>query len=639
MRFWDSSGIVPLLVKEPTSAAMHQLLTKDRDTRGSPSERLSRRPGFGDNDLAMSQTERLIGQTLEGKYLLERMLGRGGMGAVYQARHVGTDRPVALKVIASGLTANAEAIARFGREARAAGRLQHPNVVNVTDFGVASLQSESTAYLVMELLQGETLATLLDREGKLPLRTTVEIVEQVALALGEAHRHGIIHRDLKPDNIWLEPDRRGGYKVKVLDFGVAKLRDETLVGELENRIVAAPAHAAPTLQLHADQPEGNEPTMIRVTTDRSAVPVPRTPGASTGALTRLGSVVGTPAYMSPEQCRGEPLDPRSDIYALGVVTYQMLSGERPFHGDTASLLVSHISGQPPDLRVKRRDLPKGLSEVVMAALAKDPAQRPSSAVAFTGMMRVRAEGATMLLRRAVAMTAEHLELVWRLALVSALPVLALALPVGAVIPFSSRAMIKIELGAFGILGFMLIAMNSHALFAVAASRLRMTPFGLLSARAVLRELGSRLGVSDRAGLVRICLAASKLFLRCEAWAARRAFGKAELTFLIALLEKKEPATAATRAAALARQLPKTLDVIRGTLLAILLASAFGLGVLVGVTGTAAKADRALLMDVIPAVCFASLPVLSVIIMPVFSIAFALFYFTARQAAGEEEEIE
>lgn len=583
----------------------------------------------------MSQSERLIGEVLEGKYLLERKLGQGGMGAVYQARHVGTDRPVALKVIATDLTANAEAVARFGREARAAGRLQHPNVVNVTDFGVASLEREPTAYLVMELLQGETLATLLAREGKLPLRTVVEIIEQVALALGEAHRHGIIHRDLKPDNIWLEPDRRGGYKVKVLDFGVAKLRDDTLVSDLESHVVPGPGSGALTLQLHADHPE--EATIIRPSGDSRVAPVPRTPGAPADALTRLGSVVGTPAYMSPEQCRGETPDPRSDIYALGVVTYQMLTSERPFDGDTASLLVSHINREPPDLRIKRRDLHKGVAEVVMSALAKDPAQRPATAVAFAGMLRVRGEGATLLLRRAIAMSAERLELVWRLAMLAALPTLLLALLTAAAIPFSSRPMIKLELGAFAILSFLLMAMISHAVFAVAVARLRTSPFGLLSARAVLRELGTRLRLAEGAGLVRICTEACKLFMRCESWAARRAFGKAELTFLIALLEKKDPATAASRAASLAAQLPKTLDVIRGTLLAILLLSMFGLGIFAGLLGTVAKADRSILMDVLPSVCFASLPLLVGIIMPVFSIAFALFYFTARQAAGEDEE--
>ena len=169
--------------------------------------------------------ESLIGQTLDSKYSIERELGRGGMGAVYLATHIGTERPVALKVIVPQFMERREFVERFRREARAAGRLRHPNVVNVTDFGFANTSQGRVAYLVMEYLDGCTLGEILEEEKQLPLGWTLDILEQVCSAVHEAHEQGIIHRDLKPDNIWLEPNQRGGYTVKVLDFGIAKLEE------------------------------------------------------------------------------------------------------------------------------------------------------------------------------------------------------------------------------------------------------------------------------------------------------------------------------------------------------------------------------------------------------------------------------
>src|ERR671916_326204 len=175
----------------------------------------------------MRGLERYIGEVLDGKYRIEKLLGQGGMGAVFLATHLGTERPVALKIIAPEFMRNDEFIERFKREARAAGRLRHPNVVDVTDFGFAQRGPERVAYLIMEYLDGCTLADVLVEESRLPLDWTVDILEQVCSAVDEAHQQGIVHRDLKPDNIWLEPNRRGGYTIKVLDFGVAKLAEET----------------------------------------------------------------------------------------------------------------------------------------------------------------------------------------------------------------------------------------------------------------------------------------------------------------------------------------------------------------------------------------------------------------------------
>src|SRR5215212_11576687 len=171
----------------------------------------------------MRELEQFIGEVLDDKYRLDRLLGRGGMGAVYLATHLGTERPVALKIIAPQLMKNDEFVERFKREARAAGRLRHPNVVDVTDFGFANVKAGKVAYLVMEYLDGCTLGDVLAEEKRLPLEWVADILEQVCSAVHEAHQQGIVHRDLKPDNIWLEPNRLGSYRVKVLDFGIAKL--------------------------------------------------------------------------------------------------------------------------------------------------------------------------------------------------------------------------------------------------------------------------------------------------------------------------------------------------------------------------------------------------------------------------------
>ena len=173
----------------------------------------------------MNSLEGYVGQTLDEKYRLERLLGQGGMGAVYLATHLGTERYVALKLITPQFMRNEEFVERFKREARAAGRLRHPNVVDVTDFGFASTGKERVAYLVMEYLDGCTLSDVLAEETRLPLYWVVDILEQVCSAVHEAHQQGIVHRDLKPDNIWLEPNGLGGYRVKVLDFGIAKLAE------------------------------------------------------------------------------------------------------------------------------------------------------------------------------------------------------------------------------------------------------------------------------------------------------------------------------------------------------------------------------------------------------------------------------
>ena len=297
-------------------------------------------------------------EILDGKYRVDALVGQGGMGAVYRATHLHTTRTVAIKVIHPHLTSQPEFVDRFRREAEAAGRLRHPNVVDVTDFGFATTPDGRVAYLVMEYLDGCTLSDVLKEETRLPVSWTVDIVEQVSSALDEAHRLGMVHRDLKPENIWLEPNRRGGYTVKVLDFGLVKL------GDLADPIAGRDRLSPPLTDGAASE------TVFVPAANLDAVTI--APDANTSA----GSVTGTPKYMSPEQCRGESVDSRSDIYSLGVITYTLLAGQSPFDGDAAALMRKHLTEAPMPLRARARGVPRAVASLVIAALHKDPNARP-----------------------------------------------------------------------------------------------------------------------------------------------------------------------------------------------------------------------------------------------------------------------
>jgi serine/threonine-protein kinase len=231
----------------------------------------------------MTGLEQYVGEVIDDKYRLEQLLGSGGMGAVYLATHLGTERYVALKLIAPQFMRNDEFVERFKREARAAGRLRHPNVVDVTDFGFAGVNNGRVAYLIMEYLDGCTLGDILAEEKRLPLDWVVDILEQVCSAVHEAHQQGIIHRDLKPDNIWLEPTRLGGYRVKVLDFGIAKLGEAT----------------APTIN------EDSASTII----DDLSVLKSATPTSITDSFPVHGSVeLETPTLMQPAEVSAQPVE-------------------------------------------------------------------------------------------------------------------------------------------------------------------------------------------------------------------------------------------------------------------------------------------------------------------------------------------
>ena len=348
---------------------------------------------------------------LDDKYQIEQLLGKGGMGEVYRATHLGTKRTVAVKVIRPQLSAHDEFVVRFRREAEAAGRLRHPNVVDVTDFGFARTEDGPVAYLVMEYLDGCTLADIIAEEGALPIQWVIDILEQVCSAVEAAHSAGIIHRDLKPDNIWLEPNGRGGYTVKVLDFGLVKLGDSDQI---------------PTAPVTSDLAAMEADTLLRITTDDLDTLI-KPSGSTTHELTAIGSVMGTPYYMSPEQCRGERLDARSDIYSLGVVAYRLLTGETPFKGSPHELIELHKTAQPPSLRETNRKVPRKMARIVMSALAKDPAERPQSAAGFASALRASWEGPTHLLRQAFALYSEQFPTFFKIALLGYAPFTLLAL--------------------------------------------------------------------------------------------------------------------------------------------------------------------------------------------------------------------
>ncbi len=290
--------------------------------------------GFPVSELSRKTDDPLIGTTLPGGYVILDLVGVGGMGRVYRAEQKALGRTVAVKIIHPHLLGDESASVRFITEARAASRLNHPNSVGVIDFGKNGTQ----LYLVMEFLRGRDLARVIYEDGPLPFKRIVDVLCQVLAALAEAHHLDIIHRDLKPENIVLEPMRTGGDFVKVVDFGLAKMK--------------------------ADITSTN--------------------------VTSPGIVCGTPDYMAPEQGRGDPIDARSDVYACGVILFQLLTGKLPFEAESPTQVVlMHLSLPPPDPAAvaPEREIPDALVEVTLRALEKDPATRYQSADEFAQALR------------------------------------------------------------------------------------------------------------------------------------------------------------------------------------------------------------------------------------------------------------
>src|SRR6266852_6100446 len=283
----------------------------------------------------------LLGRVFEGKYRLDETLGSGGMGTVYRATHLLIDRPVALKVLSQRFVGDQTAQQRFRREARAAGRMQHPNAVTVTDFGATD---DGYLYIVMELLEGRTLRDLLAHEAPLDQARAVSFMLQTCAAVGAAHEAGLIHRDLKPANIFIEQRPNLPAIAKVLDFGVAKF----------------------VVEEHDDD---------------------------YNTLTQVGAIIGTPRYMSPEQCSGAaPLTPASDVYSLGIILYEMLTGAVPFSAETPlAVALKQVSEPPRPINEIVPAIPRELETVVLHALAKQAGDRPPDANGFRRELHATAE--------------------------------------------------------------------------------------------------------------------------------------------------------------------------------------------------------------------------------------------------------
>src|SRR6476469_8641000 len=269
--------------------------------------------------------DRMAGRVLNGRYELLGVLGGGGMALVYRARDRVLNRFVAVKLLREQYASDPTFLQRFTREAQAAGALSHPNIVSVYDVG----QDGPDHHIVMEYVPGETLRALLDRQAPLPVVQAVEITAGILGALEYAHRNGLIHRDIKPGNVLITPQGT----IKVVDFGIAK-------------------------------------------------------GATDLSLTGAGLALGTAAYFSPEQAKGDRVVPQSDIYSLGVTLYEMLTGRLPFESDTdVGMAFKHISDAPIPPRQLNPAIPPALNAIVLKAMAKDPAQRFASAAQMEQALR------------------------------------------------------------------------------------------------------------------------------------------------------------------------------------------------------------------------------------------------------------
>src|SRR3954470_19656222 len=264
----------------------------------------------------MPAPDSLIDQVFHGRYKVVRKLGTGGMANVYLAEDQELGRQVAIKVLDERHSQDAHGLERFQREAKSAAGLSHPNIVSIYDRGI----SDGTYYIAMEYLEGRTLKELLVARGPTPIQVAIDYARQILAALGFAHRNGVVHRDIKPHNISVAQDGR----LKVMDFGIAL--------------------------------------------------------AGASQMTQTGSIIGTAQYLSPEQAKGVPTSPASDIYSVGIVLYEMLTGTVPFGGDTPlEVAMKHLSAIPEPPSAKRPDLPHELDSIVLRALAKRPEDRYQSA--------------------------------------------------------------------------------------------------------------------------------------------------------------------------------------------------------------------------------------------------------------------
>lgn len=628
----------------------------------------------------MPGLEQYVGEVLDEKYRLEHLLGQGGMGAVFLATHLGTERYVALKLISPQFMRNKEFVERFKREARAAGRLRHPNVVDVTDFGFATVKAGKVAYLVMEYLDGCTLGDVLAEEKRLQLEWVADILDQVCSAVHEAHQLGIIHRDLKPDNIWLEPNRLGGYRVKVLDFGIAKVGEATAPSPEDDpaaTIIDDPPASLTNAHLESDtllRPGGDEPLTLgfKARPDGDGVGTmmqnPRTDpflrhldeedgtllfeqgtqsaGRHTAhaatspqgsALTRVGAIMGTPLYMSPEQCGGGSVTTRSDIYSLGVIAYQMLAGEPPFEGNTSTVIRAHREQSPSDLHKRDKKIPKRVAAVVMSALSKNPDERPPTAFAFASALRAQSEGIGALYRRAFSLYSEYFPKFVKLSFFAHLPAIVtggLLLILLASVPFPPKGGIafKILVGcAVAILSLLQIVASMVAgavisgVTAVIITQLTaapLKPVELREAFEVMRRrwrpfLKTMIMVTWRIflGLILLVIPGLIMIIRYSLYAP------------VVLIEGLEKKAAMKRSRELASRSWRTIIIVSIIQFLIPMMVGFFVGkIRVGVDLEAATTFSRISQFV--------LSQLNILVMPLISIVPALLYLKMRQLGGE-----
>jgi len=306
--------------------------TTNHDADESLEDRIKRKLTDHDESTGITaeRSDPLIGMTINGRFVITKKIGAGGMGAVYRARQLGMNRDIAIKVLLRELTENETVLRRFHLEALAVSKLKHPNTIQIFDFGETE---DGLLYIAMELLEGRPLAKVLTDDKQVSVERSLHIIEQTAKSLREAHSKGIVHRDLKPDNIFLQSVGEDSDFAKVLDFGVAKVAE----GDGQNK-----------------------------------------------TLTKAGSIFGTPKYMSPEQSRGSDIDARSDIYAMGIILYELLTGRVPFNAENPlGILIKHLQELPPPFQAVRPDLviPEQVERFVHRMLAKQVEQRPQTAEA------------------------------------------------------------------------------------------------------------------------------------------------------------------------------------------------------------------------------------------------------------------
>jgi serine/threonine protein kinase len=604
-------------------------------------------------------------------------------------------------------------------------------VVDVTDFGFAQVGAQRVAYLVMEYLDGCTLGDVLAEESRLPIDWVVDILEQTCSAVDEAHQQGVVHRDLKPDNIWLEPNRFGGYRVKVLDFGIAKLADpaaagttgefdatatasnaydSTVTGETQTssqsgatqqqpqsqqsqldvvqasiaraasalgrtnsgggssrggssregaseaatqlqmsnasdaeaqqtRILAPPSTAhdedktgfgQPTRATQADY-ESDQTRMLDHTTDGRKQNELQT--AAAAGVTRVGAILGTPLYMSPEQCRGQRLDARSDIYSLGVIAYQMLTGQTPFAGDMMAVMRQHMESDPPPLRDKNRKVSKKVARQVMSALKKNPAARPASAAGFASALRGSSEGIGSLLRRGFALYSEHFPKFLRISLLAHVPVIAVVLLLLGFDMLEKRNVLStpVEIGIAVVLGMLNIVVSFlstsviTAMTALMVTQLHVAPMRPLSMRDALAVLkrrwrpflrtSIRVSLTVMLGFVLLVVPGIVFMVKYSLYAP------------VVLMEGLEKRAALKRANELSRRSRRTVM----ALLAIQFCLPFIMGALVGFLSVKAQGGN---IHVGSQSAGRLAPLFNIVTVPLISITTALLYLKMRQLGGE-----